>query len=94
MFERNTQNAHMQISAFNYNFLLVFRLKGDVASALNDLETALSKSQGRGKAARQAFVQRGLINRRNGNDQQAKNDFQKAADLGKCHESDENLYRS
>ena len=87
MFKRNAQNAHMQICAFNSkNFLLVFRLKGDVASALNDLETALSKSQGRGKAARQAFVQRGLINRRNGNDQQAKNDFQKAADLGKCHE--------
>jgi len=68
-------------SCYN-NRAQAFRLKGDVASALNDLETALSKSQGRGRAARQAFVQRGLINRRNGNDQQAKNDFQKAADLG------------
>ena len=72
----------MWIYAFDSNFPLISRLKGDVASALNDLETALSKSQGRGKAARQAFVQRGLINRRNGNDQQAKSDFQKAADLG------------
>merc|ERR1711862_232144 len=68
-------------SCYN-NRAQAFRLKGDIASALNDIESALTKSGGRGRAAKQAFVQRGLIHRRNGNDEQAKKDFEKASDLG------------
>lgn len=68
-------------SCYN-NRAQAFRLKGDIASALNDIESALTKSGGRGRAAKQAFVQRGLIHRRNGNDEQAKKDFEEASDLG------------
>ena len=43
---------------------------------------ALELSGGRGKAAEQAFTQRGLIHRLHGNDEEARTDFQAAAKLG------------
>ena len=50
--------------------------------ALEDLHTAIQLSGGRGKAAAQAYTQRGLIQRLHGNNEEAKEDFQAAAKLG------------
>ncbi|XP_029771566.1 tetratricopeptide repeat protein 36 [Suricata suricatta] len=47
-------------SAYN-NRAQARRLQGDVAGALEDLERAVALSGGRGRAARQGFVQRGLL---------------------------------
>ncbi|XP_020650493.1 tetratricopeptide repeat protein 36 [Pogona vitticeps] len=68
-------------SAYN-NRAQAFRLKGDVASALEDLETVLRLSQESGPVARQGFVQRGLIQRLRGREEEARRDFEQAARLG------------
>ncbi len=52
------------------------------ADALNDLNTAINISQGKGRAACQAYCQRGLINLRNHAPDTAKADFETAAKLG------------
>lgn len=46
------------------------------------MAAALERSQGAGRAARQAFVQRGLIRRLQGQDEAAREDFLQAARLG------------
>ncbi|XP_013929452.1 PREDICTED: tetratricopeptide repeat protein 36 isoform X1 [Thamnophis sirtalis] len=68
-------------SAFN-NRAQALRLKGDVAKALEDLEAALKLSRGAGPVARQGFVQRGLIQRLQGEDEAARSSFEQAAALG------------
>ncbi|XP_069894220.1 tetratricopeptide repeat protein 36-like [Dipodomys merriami] len=68
-------------SAYN-NRAQARRLRGDVAGALEDLERALELSGGRGRAARQAFVQRGLLARLQGRDEDARRDLERAARLG------------
>ncbi|CAN2387917.1 Tetratricopeptide repeat domain 36 [Pristimantis euphronides] len=68
-------------SAYN-NRAQALRLDGDVAGALQDLNRAVELSTGRGAAVRQALVQRGLILRLKGNDEAAREDFQRAAQLG------------
>ena len=60
----------------------MYRLQNQVESALQDLDVAVELSGGRGKAAEQAFTQRGLIHQLHGNEDQAKQDFQAAAKLG------------
>ncbi|XP_060035974.1 tetratricopeptide repeat protein 36 isoform X2 [Erinaceus europaeus] len=50
--------------------------------ALEDLERVLALSGGRGRAARQGFVQRGLLARLQGRDDDARSDFEQAARLG------------
>lgn len=50
--------------------------------ALEDLNSAISLSNGKGKSACQAFTQRAMIYRLKERDDQAKEDFQKAAELG------------
>lgn len=50
--------------------------------ALEDLERAVTLSGGRGRAARQSFVQRGLLARFQGRDDDARRDFEQAARLG------------
>ncbi|XP_060228847.1 tetratricopeptide repeat protein 36 isoform X2 [Meriones unguiculatus] len=55
--------------------------KGD-EGALEDLERAVTLSGGRGRAARQSFVQRGLLARFQGRDEDARRDFEQAARLG------------
>ena len=50
--------------------------------ALDDLEKALELSGGRGRAACQAYTQRAMIKRLQHMDEEAKKDFQAAADLG------------
>ncbi|KAG5199494.1 hypothetical protein R6Z07F_014001 [Ovis aries] len=68
-------------SAYN-NRAQARRLQGDVAGALEDLERALALSGGRGRTARQGFVQRGLVARLQGRDDDARRDFEQAARLG------------
>ncbi|XP_072469174.1 tetratricopeptide repeat protein 36 [Notamacropus eugenii] len=68
-------------SAYN-NRAQARRLQGDVAGALEDLDRAIQLSRGRGRAACQSYVQRGLVARLQGRDDDARGDFEKAARLG------------
>uniref|UniRef100_U3ICZ8 Tetratricopeptide repeat protein 36 n=1 Tax=Anas platyrhynchos platyrhynchos TaxID=8840 RepID=U3ICZ8_ANAPP len=68
-------------SGYN-NRAQALRLKGDVAGALRDLDTAIRLARGCGRAACQSFVQRGLIRRLQARDEDARRDFQRAARLG------------
>ncbi len=65
-----------------FPFLQVHRLLNNVELALEDLNTALLLSCGRGTSAEQAYIQRGLIRRLHGKDDEAKEDFTAAAKLG------------
>ena len=55
---------------------------GEKDAARSDLEKALELCQCQGKVAGQAFTQRGLIHRLNGNREAALEDFKKGAELG------------
>ncbi|NXJ01421.1 TTC36 protein, partial [Psophia crepitans] len=68
-------------SGYN-NRAQALRLRGDVAGALRDLEAAIRLSRGRGRAACQSFVQRGLIHRLQAREEEARRDFERAARLG------------
>ncbi|XP_075892815.1 tetratricopeptide repeat protein 36 [Nelusetta ayraudi] len=68
-------------SAYN-NRAQALRLQGDTAGALEDLDRAISLSGGRGRTACQGLVQRGLLRRLAGQDAEAREDFEKAAELG------------
>ena len=76
-------------SCYN-NRAQAYRLKGDIQSALNDLNMAIRQhhdninaNDNAGKrAAKQAYCQRGLIYRRNGRDEEAMSDFKAAAEMG------------
>ncbi|XP_064588108.1 tetratricopeptide repeat protein 36 isoform X1 [Zonotrichia leucophrys gambelii] len=50
--------------------------------ALQDLDAAIRLSRGRGRAACQSFVQRGLIHRLQARDEDARRDLERAARLG------------
>ncbi|XP_033103901.1 tetratricopeptide repeat protein 36-like isoform X1 [Anneissia japonica] len=80
-FNRALQVMPERASCYN-NRAQAFRLKGDIKGALEDLDKAILLSEGEGKAGRQAYVQRGLIRRLQGQNESALDDFQKAADLG------------
>ncbi|NXX51231.1 TTC36 protein, partial [Tricholaema leucomelas] len=68
-------------SGYN-NRAQALRLRGDIAGALRDLDAAIRLSRGRGRAACQSFVQRGLIHRLQGRDEEARRDLEQAARLG------------
>ncbi|XP_059685749.1 tetratricopeptide repeat protein 36 [Gavia stellata] len=68
-------------SGYN-NRAQALRLRGDVAGALQDLDTAICLSRGCGRAACQSFVQRGLIHRLQAREEDARRDFERAARLG------------
>ncbi|XP_066541810.1 tetratricopeptide repeat protein 36 [Hoplias malabaricus] len=68
-------------SAYN-NRAQARRLQGDTKGAFEDLELAISLSKGTGRSARQALVQRGLLLRLAGRDEEARADFERAAALG------------
>ncbi|XP_063798708.1 tetratricopeptide repeat protein 36 [Pseudophryne corroboree] len=68
-------------SAYN-NRAQALRLEGDVTGALQDLNRAVELSRGKGVAGRQALVQRGLILRLKEDNEAARNDLQRAANLG------------
>ncbi|KAK6062090.1 hypothetical protein COOONC_00239 [Cooperia oncophora] len=55
---------------------------GKPEEALTDLNQAISLSNGVGRSACQAFVQRAMIHRLRGDDDSARADFQKASELG------------
>lgn len=57
-------------------------MRNEVEAALSDLNTAITLSSGRGRAAEQAYSQRGLIHRLKGEDEKALEDFKAAAKLG------------
>ncbi|XP_067166304.1 tetratricopeptide repeat protein 36 [Apteryx mantelli] len=68
-------------SGYN-NRAQALRLRGDVAGALQDLDEAIRLGRGRGRAACQSFVQRGLIHRLQAREEEARRDFARAARLG------------
>lgn len=68
-------------SCYN-NRAQVLRLKGDSNAALLDLNEAIKLSRGKGRSARQAFCQRGLLLWKQGNTEGARQDFEQAAKLG------------
>ncbi|XP_054651284.1 tetratricopeptide repeat protein 36 [Dunckerocampus dactyliophorus] len=81
MFCRAIRVLPQRASAYN-NRAQVLRLQGNTAGALEDLDSAISLSGGRGRTACQALVQRGLLRRLARQDDEARADFQKAAALG------------
>ncbi|XP_001516245.1 tetratricopeptide repeat protein 36 [Ornithorhynchus anatinus] len=68
-------------SAYN-NRAQARRLRADVTGALQDLDRAITLSRGRGRAACQGYVQRGLLARLDGREDDARQDFERAARLG------------
>uniref|UniRef100_A0A8C3J6M6 Tetratricopeptide repeat protein 36 n=1 Tax=Calidris pygmaea TaxID=425635 RepID=A0A8C3J6M6_9CHAR len=58
------------------------RLPFSPPGALRDLDTAIALSRGCGRAACQSFVQRGLIHRLQAREEEARQDFERAARLG------------
>ncbi|XP_006741667.1 tetratricopeptide repeat protein 36 [Leptonychotes weddellii] len=68
-------------SAYN-NRAQARRLQGDVAGALEDLERAVTLSCVRVRFVFQGFVQRGLLARLQGRNDDARGDFERAARLG------------
>ncbi|XP_068772921.1 tetratricopeptide repeat protein 36 [Struthio camelus] len=68
-------------SGYN-NRAQALRLRGDVAGALRDLDTAIRLGRGCGRAACQSLVQRGLIYRLQEREDDARRDFARAARLG------------
>ncbi|XP_038078320.1 tetratricopeptide repeat protein 36-like [Patiria miniata] len=80
-FNKAVQVAPQRASCYN-NRAQALRLKGDVIGALDDLDHAIELSRDHGKAACQAYTQRALINRLEGHNDEALNDFKMAASLG------------
>ncbi|KAL7981665.1 hypothetical protein Chor_005753 [Crotalus horridus] len=80
-FNQAIQLLPERASAFN-NRAQALRLQGDVAKALEDLEAALKLSKGAGPVARQGFVQRGLIQLLQGQEEAARRSFEQGAALG------------
>ncbi|XP_050727105.1 tetratricopeptide repeat protein 36-like [Eriocheir sinensis] len=80
-FNKAIELAPQRASSFN-NRAQAFRLMGKVEEAMTDLDTAVRLSEGKGRAACQAFTQRAMIHRLHGQDDLARADFQEAANLG------------
>ncbi|XP_051934593.1 tetratricopeptide repeat protein 36 [Hippocampus zosterae] len=81
LFGRAISILPQRASAYN-NRAQTLRLQGNREGALEDLDRAISLSGGRGRTACQALVQRGLLHRLAGQDDEAHQDFRKAAALG------------
>ncbi|XP_061448602.1 tetratricopeptide repeat protein 36 isoform X1 [Rhineura floridana] len=80
-FDRAIRLLPERATAYN-NRAQALRLNGDVASARKDLDMTLKLSKGVGRVACQGFVQRGLIQRLQGQEEAARKDFEQAASLG------------
>lgn len=59
-----------------------YRILSDITSAKSDLDEAIFLSNGKGRAARQAYTQRALLYKLQGEDDRALDDFKKSACLG------------
>ncbi|XP_061683180.1 tetratricopeptide repeat protein 36 [Syngnathoides biaculeatus] len=81
LFSKAVQVLPHRASGYN-NRAQTLRLQGNTEGALEDLDRAISLSGGRGRTACQALVQRGLLRRLGGRDDEARADFQEAAALG------------
>lgn len=81
IFTKSIEMAPKRASCYN-NRAQALRLKGDVTGALEDLNNAINLSEGTGKAACQAFCQRGLIYQLQGKKVQASDDYRVASKLG------------
>ncbi|CAD6195578.1 unnamed protein product [Caenorhabditis auriculariae] len=81
VFSKAIESCPVNPSAYN-NRAQAYRLNEQIEEALADLNEALKLGNEKGKAACQAFVQRGSIYRLQGNDDKAREDFQAAAELG------------
>uniref|UniRef100_A0A8B9H3M4 Tetratricopeptide repeat protein 36 n=2 Tax=Astyanax mexicanus TaxID=7994 RepID=A0A8B9H3M4_ASTMX len=80
-FNQAVQILPSRASAYN-NRAQAKRLQGDTTGAIEDLERAISLSEGTGRSACQALVQRGLLLRLAKRDEEARADFERAAALG------------
>ncbi|XP_043072676.1 tetratricopeptide repeat protein 36 [Puntigrus tetrazona] len=81
LFNQAIRILPQRASAYN-NRAQTKRMQGDTNGAVEDLERAVSLSGGVGRSACQALVQRGLLLRLSGRDEEARVDFEKAAALG------------
>ncbi|XP_068221196.1 tetratricopeptide repeat protein 36 homolog [Palaemon carinicauda] len=68
-------------SGYN-NRAQALRLQGKIEGAMADLDKAITLSEGKGRAACQAYTQRAMIHRLQERDELARSDFQVAASLG------------
>ncbi|WKX94249.1 hypothetical protein Q1695_011476 [Nippostrongylus brasiliensis] len=80
-FDEAIEKCPVNPSAYN-NRAQALRMADKPDEAVIDLNQAIAISKGVGRSACQAFVQRAMIQRLRGNDDLAREDFQKAADLG------------
>ncbi|GLH01596.1 Tetratricopeptide repeat protein 36 homolog [Gryllus bimaculatus] len=81
IFSKVIEAAPTRASGYN-NRAQVYRLKGETEDAVMDLNKAIELSGGHGRSACQALCQRGLIFWKGGLTDEAKKDFEAAADLG------------
>ncbi|KAJ9575758.1 hypothetical protein L9F63_007404 [Diploptera punctata] len=81
IFTKVINKASNWASGYN-NRAQAYRLKGNLNDAIKDLNEAITLSRGQGKSGCQALCQRGIIYRKEGNDDLAKQDFEAAARLG------------
>ena len=80
-FMKAVEMAPNRASAYN-NLAQTLRLKGETEAAEEHLNKAITLSGGRGKAACQAYTQRGLLKKLHQDEESALTDFKKAANLG------------
>ncbi|KAM4566535.1 tetratricopeptide repeat protein 36 [Odontesthes bonariensis] len=81
LFSQAIQILPQRASAYN-NRAQALRLQGDTAGALQDLDRAIALSGSTGRTVCQALVQRGLLRRLICRNDEAREDFEKAAALG------------
>jgi len=81
LFTQAILKAPERPSCYN-NRAQALRLLRNITGALVDLNKALELSEGRGRAARQAFTQRGLLRRLQDDVSGAEDDFKHASALG------------
>jgi len=81
LFTQAINTAPSRASGYN-NRAQTLRLLGRIPEAKIDLNNAVNLSEGKGRAACQAYCQRGLISLKEEQLEQAKADFEGAAKLG------------
>merc|ERR1711936_946676 len=81
LFDKLVELNPRRPSSYN-NRAQALRLVGRPDSALKDLDTAIQLSQGKGKAGSNALCQRGVLLRKEGRDDDAMEDFKRAAKNG------------
>eukprot|EP01134_Creolimax_fragrantissima_P002355 CFRG2355T1 len=88
MLTKVVESISTYASAYN-NRAQVLRLLKREDDALEDLNKAIIYSEGKGRVAENAYVQRGALYKLRRLDNEARDDFQKAADLGNIKAKEE-----